>query len=50
MLDTYDPLKTLDINLNDMVLEDDNLMPSGLMGPTCLNFNKTVIAAIAGLL
>ena len=47
-LDTDDPLKDLDIDLNDKVLKDNNLMPRGPMGPSRLNLKKPVIGAIAG--
>ena len=48
MLDTDDPLKDLDIDLNDMVLKDNNLMPRGPMGPSRLILKKPVIGAISG--
>ena len=47
-LDTDDPLRDLDIDLNDKVLKDNNLMPRGPMGPSRLNLKKPVIGAIAG--
>ena len=47
-LNENDPLKDLDIEINDEVLENSNLMPRGPMGPSRLNLKKPVIGAIAG--
>ena len=47
-LNENDPLKDLDIKINDEVLQDSNLMPRGPMGPSRLNLKKPVIGAIAG--
>ena len=47
-LNKDDPLKALDINLDENVLKDNNLLPRGPMGPSRLNLKKPVIGAIAG--
>ena len=43
-----DPLQDLDIELNAEVVQNNNLMPRGPMGPSRLNLKKPVIGAIAG--
>tara|TARA_Y100001968_G_C19361355_1_gene720013 strand:- start:307 stop:1125 length:819 start_codon:yes stop_codon:yes gene_type:complete len=47
-LNEKDPLKDLDIKINDEVSQNCNLMPRGPMGPSRLNLKKPVIGAIAG--
>ena len=48
MLDLDDPLKELDIDVNDNVLKNNYSMPRGPMGPSRLSLKKPVIGAIAG--
>ena len=47
-LNKDDPLKALDIDLDEKILKDNNLLPRGPMGPSRLNLKKPVIGAIAG--
>ena len=47
-LNENDPLKDLDIKINDEVSQNSNLMPRGPMGPSRLTLKKPVIGAISG--
>ena len=47
-LNENDPLKDLDININEEVSQNSNLMPRGPMGPSRLSLKKPVIGAISG--